>query len=392
MKKFFVLFLFSLALPLCAMEASDGDHKESDLRNALLNELAFIDPVEADVYRPLLNNPDLPLETLLVVQANIESILRENGFKEVRFRDVEEREIEGRLSERWWELVDSGLVVAPEDSDQEDLPGAPQEDAYESASDSDDESSDSEDGVVKVTVAKQTELATLRNRIGQLKDKQVSVDRLERSLEELENEDDKTLLCTLKSLIRAKEQEFASLRVHTPEPDDAAATHFEKDDSQEGESEDDTDGVPLWALQSQDRNIVVVQGDAGEEGPTDGEQEVAAEPAQIELTGLPNHEERDAAQGAADELREQKIKAVPPTTNGRWLQRVVIPPMLGKTVPVFGALLVVGGLTRRHVTRQRALGKPTIFDRMRSWTTNRFMGKQKRPEPMERSAIKVDSN
>ncbi len=45
----------------------------------------------------------------------------------------------------------------------------------------------------------------------------------------------------------------------------------------------------------------------------------------------------------------------------------------------FGAI-IIGGLTRRHVKKQRALGKPTVFDRMGQWVQRRYRGLVRSPK------------
>ncbi len=48
-------------------------------------------------------------------------------------------------------------------------------------------------------------------------------------------------------------------------------------------------------------------------------------------------------------------------------------PVLRIVAPTSLAAIIVGGyLTRRHVEKQRALGKPTVFDRMGQWVQRRY--------------------
>ncbi len=62
-----------------------------------------------------------------------------------------------------------------------------------------------------------------------------------------------------------------------------------------------------------------------------------------------------------------KAGIAPADVSRGWLKKAVQPPVLGKVAGVTFGAFIIGGLTHRHVEKQRALGKPTIFDRMRQW-------------------------
>ncbi len=56
-------------------------------------------------------------------------------------------------------------------------------------------------------------------------------------------------------------------------------------------------------------------------------------------------------------------------------------PVLRIVAPTSLVAIIMGGyLTRRHVKKQRALGKPTVFDRMGQWVQQRYRGLVRSPK------------
>ena len=55
-------------------------------------------------------------------------------------------------------------------------------------------------------------------------------------------------------------------------------------------------------------------------------------------------------------------------------------PVFRIAVPATLGAIMIGGLARIHVKKQRALGKPTVFDRMGQWVQQRYRGLVRSPK------------
>lgn len=324
MKKLFILLVLSSILPLCAMKLP-VERGKGGARRVSFNEV-----IDVRVFDE--NEP--PLELLKVYDSASET-------------------------------------------DEDDEDGSSDPEVWEQLSSADEEE---EGDALLEPDAEAERFEALWDRLEELKSNRVNVERLRSALL-----DPDTDLSEVEVMIAKLENEFvqpsgATSYVAWPRND-------EKDS--DGSSSDD-DVLPRWAMKRD--NAALEEEDEG-----DGEFEVAAADGnEYEEDGWGASGDEEVEDESTDEtagaLSEEEGPPAPapspdvpfgekvaekagnaPTSSG-WLKRAVQPHVLGKVAGVTFGVFVIGGLTHRHIEKQRALDKPTVFDRMRQWIQRRYRG------------------